>query len=449
MNVKKLLLQYSPIWMVDFLFSIYNTYQYKVRHSGKYNFYRSYYQNADFFSEEKLKSEIELRQHDFLTYVTGHSDWFSKYKSELKSFPILEKVDLLENLEKIRTLKETQGVVSLTGGTTGASMKVVYKKEDMQERFAILDHFRSKFGYALGKKTAWFSGKDFVRESDVRKNIFHRDDWINKIRFFSTFHITPDNFDGYWDAFVHFSPEFIVGFPSSVYELCVLANEKGLKYPGTVKVFFPTAETVLPMHRDLIGDVLGCKLVDQYASSEGAPFILECSHGNLHLHPLTGVFEVIGEDGKPANEGELIVTSFSTRGTPLVRYRIGDKVKLRASSIKCSCGSLFPIVESIEGRSSDYLFSRKMGKINLGNISNCTKDVVGIICFQIIQDTEDEIFVKIVAGTGFDDKQKNMFIDALKARVGNDLRIDVVVVDNIEKEASGKFRIIKNKIKIC
>jgi phenylacetate-CoA ligase len=32
----------------------------------------------------------------------------------------------------------------------------------MQERFALLDHFRNKYGYKFGKKTAWFSGKKML-----------------------------------------------------------------------------------------------------------------------------------------------------------------------------------------------------------------------------------------------------------------------------------------------
>lgn len=48
-------------------------------------------------------------------------------------------------------------------------MKVVYSKENMQERFAILDHFRAKHGYELGKKTAWFSGKNLITQKDIEE----------------------------------------------------------------------------------------------------------------------------------------------------------------------------------------------------------------------------------------------------------------------------------------
>lgn len=398
-------------------------------------------------SETEIIKESKHRLNNFIQHATSHSTWYSTHKGKsLEEFPILEKSDLLNNLEKICTTREANAIISLTGGTTGASMKVLYKQSDMQERFAILDNFRSEHGYQLGKKTAWFSGKGLIREKDLKAGNCYRDDYINKIRFFSTFHITKENFDCYWKAFTEFAPEYIVGFPSSVYDLCCIALERNLEFKGTVKVFFPTAETVLSTHREIIGKVLGCKLVDQYASSEGAPFILQCTHGSLHIHPLTGVFEVVDENFKPSNEGELLVTSFTTYGTPLIRYRIGDRIKLAPKDFSCDCGSCFPVVEYIDGRSSDFVWSPENGRVNLGNISNCTKDVKGIQCFQLTQETENEVLVKVVATTAFNFPQELAFKEALHQRLGRTMKIQISRTAEIPREKSGKFRIVKNSL---
>ena len=291
---------------------------------------------------------------------------------------------------------------------------------------------------------AWFSGKDLTRPKDLAKGICYRDDWVNNIRFYSTFHITDKYFEAYWSSFKSFSPKYLVGFPSSVYDLCMMAKERGLSLKGVVKVFFPTAETVLPEHRQVIGEVLGCSLIDQYASSEGAPFILQCSAGRLHIHPLTGVFEVVDENLQPAKEGEVLVTSFSTRGTPLIRYRIGDRIKLAPNESSCVCGSCFPLVEYIDGRSTDYILSPENGKVNLGNISNCTKDAPGIICFQVIQEHPHSVQVKLVRGRKFSRLDEANFLNALAVRLGQKMKIEVQYVDEIPREKSGKFRIVKN-----
>lgn len=438
----------TPIFVQNLAITLFNTYQYKIRHGGKYRSFRDYYARVDSLTEPKLIREIELKKQQFFNYVKNNSNWYQNYDfSDLGSLPILEKSDIVNNLDNIKTVSESKGKVSLTGGTTGASMKVIYIIEDVQERFAILDTFRAKHGYKLGKKTAWFSGKNLISESDLSKGICSHYDFINKIRFYSTFHINQKNFDIYWKSLNEFKPDFIVGFPSSVYEICKIADAQGLRLSHQVKVFFPTAETILPEHREIIGRILGCKLVDQYASSEGAPFILECEKGNLHIHPLTGIFEVVDENLQPAKEGQLLVTSFTTKGTPLIRYRIGDSITLASKDKECACGSLFPLVDSIQGRSTDYLLSPTHGKVNLGNLSNSTKDVNGIIKFQVIQDTLEKVKVLVVANDKFNSKEQSKFKTALTERLGSEVSISLEIVKDIPNEKSGKFRIIKNNLK--
>lgn len=338
----------TPIFVQNLAISLYNSYQYKIRHGGHYKKHRKYYSMVEKLTDAELNQEIRSKKSNFFEYIVQNSAWYHNIDfKEFDNTPVLEKTDIINHLDEIKTISEKDGVISLTGGTTGASMKVIYTKEDMQERFAILDYFRAKHGYKIGKKTAWFSGKNLISQKDIDKGICSHYDFINKIRFYSTFHINKQNFNIYWESLSKFKPEFIVGFPSSVYEICEIADNQGLRLDYKVKVFFPTAETVLPQHRELIGRVLGCKLVDQYASSEGSPFILECESGNLHIHPLTGIFEVVDENFQPAKDGQLLVTSFTTKGTPLVRYRIGDSIKLSSEDKTCACGSIFPLVDEI------------------------------------------------------------------------------------------------------
>lgn len=445
MTIKEKIFSKAPYFIQNSAIALFNNYQYKMRHGGVYNAFRDYYARAELLNESELHREVDAKKNEFFNYVEAKSPWYKNYNfNEFQSLPILEKSDVINKLALIQTIDEKDGFISLTGGTTGASMKVVYTKSDMQERFAILDHFRAKHGYELGKKTAWFSGKNLISEKHLKKNICSHYDFINKIKFYSTFHINQKNFDTYWKSLNKFQPEFIVGFPSSVYEICKIADKKGLKLKRKVKVFFPTAETVLPEHRKLIAKVMGCKTVDQYASSEGAPFILECAAGSLHIHPLTGIFEVVDENLKPSLEGEMLVTSFTTHGTPLIRYRIGDGIKLAPSNIKCDCGSSFPLVERIDGRTTDYVLSPTHGKVNLGNISNSTKNIEGIVKFQVIQSSLDKVKVLIVSNESFTQAQSQKFKAALEERFGPKLLIEVELVEEITKEKSGKFRLVKN-----
>lgn len=144
----------------------------------------------------------------------------------------------------------------------------------------------------------------------------------------------------------------------------------------------------------------------------------------------------------------MLVTSFTTYGTPLIRYQIGDTITLADPAKQCRCGSFFPLVERIDGRTSDYILSPTHGKVNLGNISNSTKDTKGIVCFQLIQDRLDLLEVKMVVNKQFDNTQELNFIKALRERVGNSVQLSINYVEDIPREKSGKFRIVKNNLKI-
>ena len=449
MSLQSFVLKHAPIFVQNAAISVYNWNQWRVRRKGIYAERFAFFDACKQWDHERLCEYQKDRLGKFLDFAVKESSWYSRHGgmvSDLSSFPFLSKVQLVDNFDEIATIESSDGIVSYTGGTTGASMKVHYTIADTQERFAMLDWFRSQYGWDLGKKTAWFSGKNLLRPKDLASGCVWRDDWITRTRFFSTFDITPATFESYWNGLLKFRPEFIVGFPSSVCQILKMAQDRGLSYPGSVKAFFPTAETVLPEQRRLVLEMLGAQTVNQYASSEGAPFILECPKGQLHIHPLSGVFEVVDSDGSAATSGDMVVTSFTTHGTPLIRYQIGDRMTLAAKHVACSCGWNFPIVSSIEGRTADFVWSPQKGKVNLGNLSNSTKGVPGIVAFQVIQKLPDQITVLVQPGRSFDRASEQKLIASLRERVGGDMQISVVTTDKIAVEKSGKFRIVHNHL---
>jgi phenylacetate-CoA ligase len=455
LDAKSGLRRHSPALIQSLAITAYNTNQYRQRHGGAYWAWRGYFDRWQYAPAEKWQHEQSRRLRYFISYIRLRSPYYAgilgqgqvSNPSDLIDLPLLTKDDLRKNLNRITTVRERGAIATHTGGTTGASLKVLYLPADVQERFAILDHFRAKYGYTFGRRTAWFSGKDLLNQRDIRKGRFWRDDYKNSIRFFSTFHITERNFEAYWEALNRFSPEFIVGFPSSVHDLCYPAYTRDLAMGSPITTFFPTAETLLPQQVAIIDAVLGGRTVNQYASSEGAPFILECQSGSLHMHPLTGVFEVLSENGLSEEEGELVVTPFATRGTPLVRYRIGDRVRLGPKGQQCECGSTFPVVERLEGRTTDCLDSPFTGPCNLGNLSNATKGVRGISSFQVIQEESEAVSVLVVADADFDKEERERFLSALHDRLGNEMRVSLRLVDQPVRESSGKVRLIKNRLR--
>ena len=102
----------------------------------------------------------------------------------------------------------------------------------------------------------------------------------------------------------------------------------------------------------------------------------------------------------------------------------------------------------ILGRINDFVYSPETGKINLGNISNTLKGVEGVIKFQVIQDNLDQLDINIVIDKpSFNENNRLIFKQNWIDRVGEKMKLNIHTVNDIPKENSGKFRIVKNNIK--
>jgi len=445
-----------PHFIQNIFVSIFNILAYNKLYGGNYKYYLNTFLENRSLSYEELETKQAEKYKDLLDFVNVKSKFYQKLNegrtnvsdiSQLTHLTIIDKEILRKNIKDVYTIDKKNGIVSKTGGTTGKSLEVIFTEDNMQERFAMLDYFRSRFGYKLGKKTVWFSGKNLLTNRDIVKNRFWKTDYFHKVRYYSTFHIKEDYLKYYVEDLIKYKPEYFVGFPSSILEIAKYGIKNNYDFPANiVKAIFPTAETINPEMRRVIEKFFKTKMYDQYASSEGAPFIFECVNNKLHLELQSGVFEVLDDNNQPCKKGKLIVTSFSTYGTPLIRYDIGDSIELTEEI--CICGNNNPLVKEIFGRIDDFVYSQETGKINLGNISNTLKDTIGIVKFQVHQNELDSLEILIIIDEQLFTKEvERIFLKNWKDRVGAEMKISLNYVEKIDIEKSGKYRMVKNSVK--
>jgi phenylacetate-CoA ligase len=105
----------------------------------------------------------------------------------------------------------------------------------------------------------------------------------------------------------------------------------------------------------------GARVFDHHGMTEVGPVTYECPKqpGVLHVIESAYFAEVIDPgSGQPATEGELILTTLTRTGSPLLRYRTGDLVKCDAGA-KCECGrSTLRLPGGIIGRVDDMVIVR-------------------------------------------------------------------------------------------
>jgi phenylacetate-CoA ligase len=276
----------------------------------------------------------------------------------------------------------------------------------------------------------------------VARHRFWRANWLYKVRYYSTFHLSQENLPYYVADLNRFQPEFFNGFPSALSEIARFIQATNTPLTFRPRAIFVTSETLSDEQRELFERVFGCPVANQYASSEGAPFIFQCPRGSLHIDVTTGVFEVIDENDAPAREGEMLVTSFITQETPIIRYRIGDRLRLAPADAKCSCGWDTPLAEAILGRSSDFIEVPGRGRIFNSQIGDCVKDVTTVLSFQVAV-VDGKLEVDLLADReAFEARDKATFLKKIHERIG-DMPVEIRYVSSIPRAPSGKQSLVR------
>jgi len=443
----------SPILAQNLMVTAKGWANHRVRYGDEYYRYRQFLSAYDSWGlEQRLEHQAaELR--DFLRYSFERSPFYRRVfdsvdlsrvysPSDLCNLPVLEKETLRANISDIVTVSRRGAVEGHTGGTTGKSLVVLFTLQDNMRRMAMLDHFKSRLGFEHMKmRRATFNGKHIVPPGQTRP-VFWRYNAPCKQMIFSSFHVTEPLMGHYVQALNDFKPHAIDGFFSSICDVASYIERHGLNLTFRPIAIFPTSETLTSAGRQLLERVFGCKVYDQYASSEGAPFVAECSYQNLHVELASGVIEPM--DGSD----EILVTSFTTHGTPLVRYRIGDRMTFRDDGV-CPCGNPSPLVGTIEGRRLDFLYTASGAKINAGNVANLFKNMPNaLVRAQLLQERVDEVTALLEVDaqlyrTEYDLQLQQEF----RHKFGSETRLTIRHVKEIPRESSGKFRMILNNVK--
>lgn len=112
--------------------------------------------------------------------------------------------------------------------------------------------------------------------------------------------------------------------------------------------------------RQSIADELGVDFYDIYGLTEiyGPGIGISCDYRNgIHMWDDYIYFEIIdpktGETVPDGTVGELVITTLRKEGAPLIRYRTHDLTRIIPGD--CPCGSRFPRIDIIVGRTDDMV----------------------------------------------------------------------------------------------
>ncbi|WP_245906001.1 phenylacetate--CoA ligase family protein [Mycolicibacterium palauense] len=151
-----------------------------------------------------------------------------------------------------------------------------------------------------------------------------------------------------------FQPTILEGYPSA---LAVLAGEQRAgRLTIRPLLAITTGEQLTAALRAGIESTFGCAIENRYGSAEFPGLSTQCRHGAFHVNSDWYLIEPVDENHHPVAPGvvshTVLVTDLANRVQPLIRYDLGDRVKLAASP--CACGNRLPAI-IVEGRTSELL----------------------------------------------------------------------------------------------
>ena len=154
----------------------------------------------------------------------------------------------------------------------------------------------------------------------------------------------------------------LVCTPSYALHLAETARERGIDVaalPVRVTVHAGEPGAGIAAVRARLEAAWGARAFDHAGMTEMGAYGYECAaQAGLHVNESEFIVEVLDpETGTSAREGELVLTNLGRLGSPVIRYRTGDRVRL--AETPCACGRTFRRLEGgILGRLDDMLIVR-------------------------------------------------------------------------------------------
>ncbi len=463
MGFSKNIYDRSPVWLQNLMVSLqgiaYNHRRWNVRYGLR--LLGELRQSQWWTSEQFLAYQSDrLRRH--IAYAAANIPYYSElFRKEgidpagirtvedLRSLPLLEKDVVRSNPRAfLRGGRPHDSWNRLfTSGTTGSPMELYSSRESFSRVWSFVFRLREWAGMRdpIYPRRAQFTGRDIVPDAKVQAGrIFWRRNFPGNSLLMSTSHLTPDTVPAYVEAMKRFRPELVDGYPSAIVIVARVARSLGLELPRPLAAI-TSAETLLPEDRRDIEQAFGCKVFDQYASSDTSAFICNCEHGSLHVNPEFGICEILRPDGRPAKpgeEGEIVTTSFCNKEQVFIRYRIGDTA-VAGPLETCACGRAMPMVEALTGRLDDTLFIPDRGFV--GRFDPIFKSLTGMYEAQIIHESLNHLRILLVPDASYDSLSGARLEAALRRKVGDTIAVTIEAVKEIPRGPNGKFRSVISK----
>lgn len=416
------------------------------------------------------RSTFLARQNDALGSLLGHAlrnvplyrdrgsgvtsdDAEAEPRAALAALPILEKSDISARAAALTVEIGRRSYADRTGGSTGEPVTVIKDSVSQSAALAAEVLFREWVGVREGDRVVklWGARRDVDRGGASKGRPLADRIW-NRLTL-NAFEMSDATMREYVEAIDRFRPACLEGYADALHELALFMERSSLSFAAP-RAVVSSASTLHAHMRDRLESVIGAPVFDRYGTREVGGIASECDrHSGLHVFGETMLVEVVGDDGRPArqgDEGDVLVTSLWNYTMPLIRYRIGDRAVVGGDS--CGCGRPYPLLERVVGRSDACFRLRRGGIVPPGffiHVIGVELNDGSIEKFQVLQNDWDDLTIRVVPSdrtTAGEEIPRDRIASRIREATGEDTRIAFVVEERIEPTPTGKHRYVISKV---
>lgn len=378
---------------------------------------------------------------------------------DLKKLPFSYKNDLRDNYPYGLFAEPMENIVRVhaSSGTTGKQIVVGYTKEDLDmwadcvaRMLAAIGATKNDiaqvcYGYGL------FTGGLGAHDGATRAGL-------------TVIPASTGNTPRQIQTMIDFGATVLFATPSYALYLAETIEEMGVKDQLKLKYGIFGAEPWTEEMRHLIEEKLNIKAYDIYGLSEilGPGVSCECpEQAGMHVWEDHFIPEIIdpetGEVLPEGAEGELVFTTLTKQGFPIIRYRTRDICSLNYE--KCACGRTHVRMNKPNGRSDDMLIIRGVN-VFPSQIEEVLLKVSGDVTpnYQIVVDRENntdtlDVYVEMSEQMFSDDvksieKIERKITEMLRSTLGIGAKVHLASPKTIARSEGKAKRVIdKRKLK--
>ena len=295
------------------------------------------------WTQDRIQSN-QAKKFIRLSQIASLSEYYKSFAGKpLEEYPVITRDEFSRNSERMKTRIRKPYYINHTSGSTGTPVAFIVSWEMLMAKR--LAHQKMLIWNDVAREAREF--KIGGIPANLKYRLYY---YLRNKRFIHSFRISNESIDGIIRKYNRFKPEVLYGYPSAIINFIQYAEKRGIPLHQPL-ILVTHAENQCPDFKQKFVSVFpGTQIVNQYWASE-ANIGVTCPEGNLHIDEESVICEVINQN--ELGTGDLLVTNLYSYDQPIIRYKLGDRVKL--SDKECPCGRKTKIIEYIDGRSIEEI----------------------------------------------------------------------------------------------